>query len=259
MPFFQGVGDGRVYYRRWDAPQPKGAVLLLHGFGVHTGYYHRLGCRLSWSGLDVWALDHVGHGRTEGDRGMFATVRELADNAAMLLEIIRSEHSEVPILVVGHSLGGLTGALLVIADDQLRAGLIMTGTPLWGLPEEVVGRTDLIMATDRSYLGELRYDPLGFDTGPVEPSLRRALPPAGLSIRSQLPHIDVPVMLINGEFDVFANPTNAREFASTLRSGRSVTIPGSDYDIPDDIAHRYVVDLITTTITEWCLAAMSAR
>src|ERR1700760_4970338 len=62
MPYFDGV-TGRVYYRAWRAPAPRtAAVVFLHGFGEHSGLYHRLGDALTGAGIDLWALDEIGHG-----------------------------------------------------------------------------------------------------------------------------------------------------------------------------------------------------
>ncbi len=40
MPFLQ-TDPARVYYRHWPAPEPRAAMVFLHGFGEHTGLYHR--------------------------------------------------------------------------------------------------------------------------------------------------------------------------------------------------------------------------
>lgn len=45
---------GPVYYRHWACPQPRAAVIFLHGFGEHTGLYHRYGFALNDAGIDVW-------------------------------------------------------------------------------------------------------------------------------------------------------------------------------------------------------------
>jgi hypothetical protein len=56
MPFFDGQA-GRVYHRHWAAAQPRAALVFLHGFGEHTGLYHRYGAALNARDIDLWALD----------------------------------------------------------------------------------------------------------------------------------------------------------------------------------------------------------
>jgi alpha-beta hydrolase superfamily lysophospholipase len=65
MPTFDGA-TGRVYYKAWRVPAPRTAALVfLHGFGEHSGLYHRLGNALNGAGIELWALDEIGHGLTE--------------------------------------------------------------------------------------------------------------------------------------------------------------------------------------------------
>jgi len=251
MPFFDGVRN-KVYYRQWEALQPWARILLLHGFGEHSGHYHRLAGQLNSAGLDVWAPDHLGHGHTGGPAGLFPSVDELASNAGVLVDIMAGDGPDLPVVVLGHSLGALTGALLSVRTPSLRTGLIMTGAPLWGLPREAQGRTDLVMAKDRSYLDALENDPLGFDTAPAEPNLWQALTVAGGKVRACLPAVTMPILLVNGEFDAFATPDRAAEFARELQHGQSVVIPGGYHDIPNDVAHRAVASLMIEAISGWC-------
>jgi alpha-beta hydrolase superfamily lysophospholipase len=251
MPFIDGVA-GPVYYRRWSAEAPHAQVLLLHGFGEHTGHYHRLAGQLNAAGLDVWGPDHIGHGHTGGPAGMFSSVDDLAANAALLLNMMSDGRRPLPTVIVGHSLGALTGALLAIDRPGDAAGLVMTGAPLWGLPVEVEGRADLVMATDEAYLDALAHDPLGFNTVPAEPNLWRALTEAGQTVRTRLPELELPVLLINGEHDVFAVPENAAAFRQELPRGRAVAIQGCYHDIPNDRAHRLVSSLIIESASRWC-------
>ena len=77
MPFLN-TDDGRAYYRHWAAPEPRAAVVFLHGFGEHTGLYHRYGFALNAAGIDLWAVDQFGHGLTPGERGDFRTLEDTA-------------------------------------------------------------------------------------------------------------------------------------------------------------------------------------
>jgi hypothetical protein len=52
MPAFGGV-TGRVYCKAWRVPTPSAAAaVLLHGFGEHSGLYHRSGNALNGAGID---------------------------------------------------------------------------------------------------------------------------------------------------------------------------------------------------------------
>lgn len=250
MPFIDGYRH-RIYYRHWTADEPRARVLLLHGFGEHTGHYHRLAYSLTAAGYDVFGPDHLGHGHTGGTPpGHFPSVAELAENAAILVAHVEAESPAMPIAVVGHSLGALAGAMLAISDPSKWACLVMTGAPLWGLPAAAAGRTDLIMSRDDFYLDALSNDPLGFDTAPAEDNLWSAITLAGSKIRCSLPALGLPILLINGEHDAFAPADQAQEFATELRSGRAVTIANGYHDIPNDRAHAAVAREIQDAIAE---------
>ena len=250
MPFFDGVG-GPVYYRHWSVDQPRAQVLLLHGFGEHTGHYHRLAAQLNAADLDVWGPDHLGHGHTGGTPGMFASVDDLVFNATALHQLMIKQDPSVPTVVVGHSLGALTGALFALRHPTAVAGLVMTGAPLWGLPPEADGRTDLVMSRDEAYLDALDNDPLGFDTATAEPNLWQQLTNAGLTVRSRQSELSLPVLMINGEHDVFAAPGHASTLSESLPNARAVAIPGGHHDIPNDRAHRHVAAMIVNATVQW--------
>ena len=252
MPFLD-VATGRVYFRHWAAEAPRAQALLLHGFGEHTGHYHRLAAHLTSVGIDVWAPDHIGHGLTGGEPGMFDTVDDLADNAVVVLDFARRRAPHLPIAVIGHSLGALTGVRVAANTDDVVRALVLTGAPLWGLPAAAEGRTDLIMAVDEEYLDALENDPLGFDTGPAEGNLWRVLNTAGPAVARELSETSTPVVFINGQHDAFAYPENALALAATMPHGRAVAIRGGYHDIPNDRAHRRVAGLISAAVVKYCL------
>ena len=69
MPYFEG-SRGRIHHEAWLPEEAaRAAVVLLHGYGEHLGLYDALARRLMAAGHAVHALDCVGHGRSDGERG----------------------------------------------------------------------------------------------------------------------------------------------------------------------------------------------
>jgi acylglycerol lipase len=103
------------------------AVLLIHGYAEHTGRYHRVIRELNDRGYSVYAIDHQGHGLSEGTR---ADVERFDDYTEDLSDYYSSlkELSDVKSwFVLGHSLGGAIALKFAIRyQDELR-GLILTG------------------------------------------------------------------------------------------------------------------------------------
>ena len=125
VPFFDGV-SGQIHYRSWRVDDPAAGLIFLHGRGQHSGDYHRFARLLNRSGIEMWALDHVGHGLSEGELGNHGSIEDLAANAETLAGIARAERPQLPLVLMGHSLGAAT-ALSV--EPHGFAALVLCGTP----------------------------------------------------------------------------------------------------------------------------------
>ncbi len=106
-------GGASIPYRFAAAERPRGAVQILHGLAEHSARYARFARALNAAGYHVYAQDHRGHGvniNALTPKGFFA-VRDgykavLADVLA-LNRHIRAEHPGLPVVLFGHSMGGL--------------------------------------------------------------------------------------------------------------------------------------------------------
>lgn len=138
VPFFAGV-SGQVFFQhrriehsRGDGGRgrPDAEVVLLHGLGQHSGDYHGFSRLLGTYGIETWALDHVGHGMTEGALGETGLLDDLVENARRLTSMVseRIGGGQPPVLV-GHSLGAVVAAEVAMRDPGLCAGLVLSGVP----------------------------------------------------------------------------------------------------------------------------------
>lgn len=123
LPFFAGV-SGAVHYRRWPVDDAPLRMVFLHGMRQHSGNYHRFGRALGRYGIELWALDHVGHGLSEGEPGHPGPIADLGANAVLLAELAEG----LPLVLMGHSLGA-AAALAAAAQSELFTALILCGTP----------------------------------------------------------------------------------------------------------------------------------
>jgi alpha-beta hydrolase superfamily lysophospholipase len=146
-------------------------VVFLHGFGEHSGLYHRLGNALNGAGIELWALDEIGHGLTEGDRGVIGSIDNLVENGRRLTAIAEEVQPRIPVWLAGHSLGAVAAAVSVARDPDRYTGLILSGAALspldWVLALRDADASDLDLdpadlSSDPFYLDELAYDPLAF-------------------------------------------------------------------------------------------------
>lgn len=208
MPYFDGA-TGRVYYRHWPSDQPRAALVFLHGFGEHTGLYHRYAAALGRHGIDVWALDEIGHGLSEGERGRFGSLDDLVANAGHLTRLARATSPDLPLVVGGHSLGSLVAVLSALDDPDTYTGVVLSGAPLspvaW-LTEaaEQGGDLDLdpaALSSDPFYLDQLENDPLAFASADIVDLLAAAFPPAWERLEADLPALRLPVLAVHGAND----------------------------------------------------------
>ncbi len=257
MPYFDGA-TGRVYYRHWTLPKPRASVVFLHGFGEHSGLYHRFAAALAAREIDLWALDEVGHGLSEGARGNFGTLTDLVSNASTLVDLARTESPEVPVVLAGHSLGSVVATLLALDGAERFAGLVISGAPLSPLPwlEELGqsaddagadGRLELDptdLSSDPFYLDELENDPLAFTGADIGTLLQSAFPPAWERFAAELPLLALPALAVHGGNDQVAPLVGVTAWQERIPSLRLHVVAGAGHDILNEVAHREVASTI---------------
>lgn len=119
---------GRIVHDSWQPDGAvRGAVVLLHGYGEHPGLYDPLARRLVADGLAVHAMDAVGHGRSDGERAIIASWGEFVDDVRRLVHLVRAQHRQVPLVVIGHSGGALAAMLLALRSPQILDALVLSG------------------------------------------------------------------------------------------------------------------------------------
>lgn len=238
MPFFTGA-SGRSYYRNWGISAPRSIVLFLHGAGEHSGHYHRMAGALNAAGIEVWAPDHIGHGLTEGERGGILGIPQLAANARVLLNIIRAARPGLPIVLAGHSLGGVTAAYMLTRRTKGVAGAILTGSPL--KPGPMVLPASFDVTRDPFFIDMLDTDPLAAPFPPERVAERRRLMAAVCDdMAERLAELGTPILLINGTDDPIAPADYAEGLAGRLQNARSLIYPDACHDIINDTCFERV-------------------
>jgi alpha-beta hydrolase superfamily lysophospholipase len=112
-----------INYYRWPVARPRAVVQIEHGVGEHAGRYQELASELNAAGYIVYADDHRGHGQTgfvqhAGDLSKMGTLgpggmRAVLGGIRQLSRIIRTEHPELPLVLLGHSWGSFMVQMIV--------------------------------------------------------------------------------------------------------------------------------------------------
>ncbi len=117
------AADGLMLRGRWwHRAEPRGAMLIAHGFGEHGGTYRRVAEALGASlDLDVVAVDLRGHGTSPGRRGIVRRYDELVDDLTSAMEWLVQREPGLPRFLLGHSNGGQV-ALRFALEDRIPSG-----------------------------------------------------------------------------------------------------------------------------------------
>lgn len=123
-----------LFYRFWSASGDASAVVLIsHGLGEHSGRYEHVAQAFTEKGLHVFALDHIGHGHSPGKRVYIDRFSDLTVGVSEMRDHIERQLTGLPVFLLGHSLGGLIAASVVLGAHARYAGLLLTA-PAFGVP-----------------------------------------------------------------------------------------------------------------------------
>ena len=115
------VADGTTLRTLHWAPQgdPWAVALVVHGLGEHAGRYGTVAEALTAAGIDVYAYDHRGFGGSAGVRAYVDRFSQFHDDLAERVLAARAACPGLPLVMYGHSLGGLITAGYVLAGRDL--------------------------------------------------------------------------------------------------------------------------------------------
>ena len=107
---------------RWRAAgTPRAHLLLIHGIAEHAGRHAHVAARFAASGIETGAFDLRGFGGSAGRRAYVERWSEYHDDVEDQLASIRATARELPVVLYGHSMGGLIALGYVLADPPRPA------------------------------------------------------------------------------------------------------------------------------------------
>ena len=119
-------------YRHLPVGTPRGVVLALHGFGDHAGAFRALADILADVGIALYAYDQRGFGAT-ASAGHWAGTDTLVEDARAMAGLLRTEHPDTPLFLLGESMGGAVSLLAVTgAPTPPLEGLVLLAPAVWG-------------------------------------------------------------------------------------------------------------------------------
>ena len=147
---YKSADGTKIVAYRWDPEgPPRAAVQLTHGMGEHARRYDHVARALNDAGFVVYAQDHRGHGAS-ADPGMHGNLGQggwaaLVDDIGLLSAKIRADHPDLPLILLGHSMGSFAVQQYLFDHSADADGVVLTGTAAIDLLE---GALDLDQPID---------------------------------------------------------------------------------------------------------------
>ncbi|MEW5990614.1 MAG: lysophospholipase [Chloroflexota bacterium] len=224
--------DGvRLLTRHWPAAAPRAGVLLVHGLGEHSGRWEHVGDQLAAAGLETFGWDHRGFGASGGERAWIDRWSRLHDDVEGRLAAARAALPGLPVVLYGHSMGGLIALGYAVAEPPrpapdllvLSAPGIDDDAPRWkhalapvlarlvprlrianGVPPEMLSR-------DPARQEATRTDPLNLDASTTGFGARFFEEQA--RVRAAAARLSIPTLVIHGLDDPIVPPRSSEPLA----------------------------------------------
>ena len=200
---FIGVNDINIYHQSWTPDQTQTAVLIVaHGFAEHSGRYMNLVNYFVPKGYAVFALDHRGHGRSDGERVQIEKFTDYLKDLKTFFDIVRKKNPDDKIFLVGHSMGAAISTAYVIRQQHELAGLILSGggivtddMPAQPLREPGQPLDTEFISRDPAVIEAYVNDPLVY-RGPIPE--RSAITQTRNTLNELVPGIKLPILIMAG-------------------------------------------------------------
>ena len=118
-----------LVHRTWEADEPVGGVLVVHGLAEHGLRYGHVLRELVPAGFSVMTWDQRGHGESGGLRGHIERFADYCDDLEMMVGFAR-ERLPAPLFVLAPSMGGLVACTLAVAGRLKVSGLALSNPAL---------------------------------------------------------------------------------------------------------------------------------
>lgn len=125
---FTGLKDFNIYFQCWlPDGEPLAVLLIAHGFAEHSGRYQNVVNHFVPRNYAVYALDHRGHGRSDGERVQVDHFTDYTVDLKTFFDLIQSEQPGRKVFLIGHSMGAAISLAYVLEHQDELAGLVTSG------------------------------------------------------------------------------------------------------------------------------------
>ena len=231
---FTGHGNLPLFYQVWRPPQPRAVLVNLHGLGDHSGLYPSLAAHFPPQEIALYAYDMRGNGRSPGQRAYLKSWSEYREDLQAFLQRVREWERDLPLFLLGNSLGGLVVLDYALHHPEALAGVIAAAPPLGkvGVPpilmslgrvmSTIMPRFSLQVGMD---LSGLARDPSVVQSVLADPHFHRRgtarlsteVTAAIARVQAGAADFSAPLLILHGSADRMVPPDGSREFFAKVR------------------------------------------
>ncbi len=234
---FTGADGRYLFERRWlPSGTARAALIIVHGYAEHSGRYAHVGQHLAEAGYAAYAFDLRGHGLSDGKRASVRSFAEYLADLRLYVARVRAHARDLPVFMLGHSMGGGIVALFAAIDAPAVRGVMLSGAvlPGGGAAGWIAARMVELFARlapdlptfplsaasvsrDEDVVRRYEEDPLVYH-GRVRAGLAAAMSRAARRIARDARTIDLPLLIMHGTEDVLASPDGSRRLFERVAS-----------------------------------------
>jgi alpha-beta hydrolase superfamily lysophospholipase len=254
--WFEGA-EGKIHYRWWEPlGRPQRIVQIVHGYAEHGGRYGHVAAALAAKGAAVYADDHIGHGRSDGERALITNFDHVVDDLHYLSVIARGEYPGIPLVLVGHSMGGLLAGLTAERWPDEISGIAFCGSVLgdWEWLRDVLQQPQLpevpfdpmSLSRDPAVGAAYAADPLVYH-GQYKRGLLAAEAEALNNFQDNIAKLVMPVLFLHGTEDPFVPFQRSLEAVEEMPAADKTihTLEGARHEVLNEINRDQVIRYLT--------------
>lgn len=256
----------KIFYRNWKASTTsKAVIVLVHGLNSHSGYFEPFAEHLIQQGFEVYAIDHVGRGNSEGERYYIPDYQAVIADIDQLVEIARNAHPSLPLFLFGHSAGGVLASVYAVKFQNKLKGLISESfafqipAPDFALVvlkflgnfiphTRVIQLKNEDFSRDKAVVSAMNSDPLiAGEKQPAKTMQQFIL--AAAYLKKEMPNITIPILILHGTEDHATRPEGSRYYYDHV-SSQDKTLKlyeGHYHDLLNDLDKEVVIK----DVLEW--------
>ena len=251
--------DISLYLTRNIVEDAKAIVLIVHGLAEHSGRYDYVVDKLNSFKYSVYRFDNRGHGKSEGKRGYIEDYNEYKSDLEEVIDFVKKENNNLPIFVLGHSMGGMITALYSIKNSKKVNGVILSAALTYdnkGLMEagkdldknEVVkNELSAAICKDESVVNNYNNDELVLKeiTGSIFVECSKAVQ----YIKENANNINLPILLLHGGEDSIVYNQDSRDLFFNIGSKyKKIKVYNDMYH---EILNEFEKDIVLEDINNW--------